>query len=131
NKDVYTHVTFADLDNLQDENPGSEYTAPRPQMLAVGDTMFSSNSIIVLTALDTHIDKVKYHLKADDVAVGALLKVIDVNDKSYTAEPIYIISNDVVQSIEAPLQALGLKFSFKRVDPEKHKVEISVSESKH
>jgi cytochrome c-type biogenesis protein CcmF len=130
-EDIYTHITFADLDNLKDENPGSEFTAPKSENIAVGDTMFSSNSIIVLTALDTKIDKIKYHLKADDIAVGALLKVIDVNDKSYIVEPVYVISNDVVKPVDATLQQLGLRFSFRKVDPDNHKLEIAVSESKH
>jgi cytochrome c-type biogenesis protein CcmF len=130
-EDIYTHITFSDLQNLQDENPGSEFTAPKSQMLSVGDTMFSSNSIIVLTALDTKIDKIQYHLKANDIAVGAILKVIDVNDKVYTAEPVYVISNDVVQSVDVGLKPLGLKFSFRKVNPDTKKVEIAVSESKH
>lgn len=128
-KDIYTHLTYADLSN-PDENKGGTFTAPKSQMVRVGDTMFSSNSIIVLTALDTHIDKIKYHLKSSDIAVGAVLKVIDVNDKIYTSEPVYVITNDMVKPIDATLPQIGLKFSFTKVDPESHEVEIAISESK-
>jgi cytochrome c-type biogenesis protein CcmF len=129
-KDIYTHVTFADLGNLNDENQGSQFTPPKSQLLKVGDTMFSSNSIIVLSGLDTHIDKVKYHLKSGDIAVGALLKVLDINGKIYNAEPVYVISNDIGQSVDATIPAMGLKFSFPKVNPDSHQVEIAVSESK-
>lgn len=129
-KDIYTHITYADLSSLSGSG-GGEYTAPKSQMVKVGDTMFSSNSIIVLSRLDTHVDRIKYHLKSSDIAVGAVLKVIDVNDKTYTAEPVYVITNNVVQPIDATLPELGLKFSFNKVDPESHEVEIAVSESKH
>ncbi len=130
NKDIYTHIMAGDLSFSNDESKGNEYGEPRPHSLAVGDTMFSSNSIIILTSLDTHLDKLKYHLKADDIAVGAVLKVIDVNDKIYTSEPIYVISNDMVKPIDATIPELGLKFSFQKINPETHKMDFAVSESK-
>jgi cytochrome c-type biogenesis protein CcmF len=130
-KDIYTHIQYADLSNLNDENKGSEFIEPKPHTLKVGDTMFSSNSIIILQALDTKIDKIKYHLKSSDIAVGAILKVMDVNDKIYSAEPVYVITNDVVQPIDAALKELGLKFSFTKVNPDTHNVEISIAESRH
>lgn len=130
-KDIYTHITYADVSNPQDENKASEFIAPKTHTIKVGDTMFSSNSIIILQELDTKIDKIKYHLKSSDIAVGAVLKVIDVNDKIYSAEPVYVITNDVVQPIDATIQDLGLKFSFAKVNPDTHSVDISVAESKH
>jgi cytochrome c-type biogenesis protein CcmF len=129
-KDIYTHIKYADLSNLEDENKGSEFAPAKTQMMKVGDTTFSSNSIITLAGLDTHIDKVKYHLKSSDIAVGAMLNITDVNDKKYSAEPVYVITNDVVQPIDDMVKDLGLKFSFTKVNPESHQVEISVSESK-
>ena len=50
-KDIYTHIMFADLSSAEDEAKGNEYGEAKPHSLGVGDTMFSSNSIIVLTAL--------------------------------------------------------------------------------
>jgi cytochrome c-type biogenesis protein CcmF len=129
-KDIYTHIMFADLNVSNDASNGNEYGEAKPHTLGVGDTMFSSNSIIILTALDTHIDKLQYHLKADDIAVGAVLKVIDVNDKIHTSEPVYVISNDMVKPIDATLPELGLKFSFQKIDPETHKMDFTISESK-
>jgi cytochrome c-type biogenesis protein CcmF len=130
NKDIYTHIMFADLSTTEDEKSGAEFGAPKPYTLGVGDTMFSSNSIIILTSLDTHLDRIKYGLKADDIAVGAVLKVIDVNDKIHTAEPVYVISNDMVKPIDATLPELGLKLSFQKINPESHKMDFTISESK-
>jgi len=130
NKDIYTHIMAGDLSFSNDANKGNEYGEPKPHTLGVGDTMFSSNSIIILTSLDTHIDKLQYHLKADDIAVGAVLKVIDVNDKLYSSEPVYVISNDMVKPIDATIPELGLKFSFQKINPETHKMDFTISESK-
>lgn len=130
NKDIYTHIMFADLSTDEEKGNGNDYGEAKPHTLGVGDTMFSSNSIIILTALDTHIDKLQYHLKADDIAVGAVLKVIDVNDKIHSAEPLYVISNDMVKPIDATIPELGLKFSFEKINPETHKMDFTIAESK-
>ncbi len=130
-RDIYTQITFADLSDSKAINPNTNFTQPKTQTISVGDTMFSSNGIIVLTGLDTHPDTAKYHLKQGDIGVGAMLKVTDINNKVYTAEPIYIISNNMVQTIDADLPQLGLKFTFPKIDPETHKVDIAISESKN
>lgn len=129
-KDIYTHIIVGDLNTSENASKGNGYGEPKPHTLGVGDTMFSSNSIIILTSLDTHPDKLQYHLKADDIAVGAVLKVIDVNDKIYTSEPVYVISNDMVKPIDAAIPELGLRFSFQKINPETHKMDFTVSESK-
>ncbi len=128
-KDIYTHIMFADL-NISADGSGSEFGTPKPHTLGIGDTMFSSNSIIILKALDSHIDKIKYHLKADDIAVGAVLDIVDVNDKKYTTEPIYVISNDMIKPQDATVSELGLKFSFQKINPDTHKMDFTISESK-
>ncbi len=130
NKDIYTHIMFADLNTSEDEKGGAEYGAAKPYSLSVGDTMFSSNSIVILTSLDTHLDRIKYGLKANDIAVGAVLKVIDVNDKIHSAEPVYVISNDMVKPMDATIPELGLKFSFQKINPESHKMDFTISESR-
>ncbi len=129
-EDIYTHITYADLSDISNDSTGGGFGAAKTQMIKVGDTVFSSNSIIRLTALDTHIDKVTSHLKANDIAAGAVLKVTDVNGKVYTCEPIYVISNNMVKSIDAEVPELGLKFSFTGINPDTHKLEISFAESK-
>ena len=130
NKDIYTHIMFADLSTKEEAANGNAFGEPKPHTIGVGDTMFSSNSIVVLTALDTHIDKIKYHLKADDIAVGAVLKVIDVNDKVYSSEPIYVISNDMIKPIDATIPELGVKFSFQKINPDTHKMDFTIAESR-
>lgn len=131
NRDIYTHILFADLSTSKDENAGGGFDEPKSHTIGVGDTMFSSNSIIILTGLDAHPDRIKYDLKADDIAVGAILKVIDVNDKVYTAEPVYVISNNMVKPIDATIPELGLKFSFQKINPDTHKMDFTIAESKH
>jgi cytochrome c-type biogenesis protein CcmF len=93
--------------------------------------MYSSRDTIILSALDSHIDLKKYDLKEGDIAVGAVLKITDSAGKVYTAEPLYVISGNQVQTIDDTLPKLGLEFSFTKIDPKSHSLSIAVSEAKH
>ena len=42
NKDIYTHITYADPNSLKDENPGAQFTISRVNTVSVGDKMYSS-----------------------------------------------------------------------------------------
>ncbi len=131
NKDIYTHITYADPNSLKDENKGSQYTLPRTYVVSVRGKMYSSRDTIILSALDSHIDLKKYDLKEGDIAVGAVLKITDSAGKVYTAEPLYVISGNQVQTIDDTLPKLGLEFSFTKIDPKSHSLSIAVSEAKH
>ncbi len=130
-KDIYTHIMAADLTMKGEQGrdagaePGSVHT------LKVGDTMFSSNSIIVFTKLERQIDHIKYNIDADEVAAGAVLKVIDVNDKIHIAEPVYVVSHNRIRNIPASVPELGLSFTFQKINPDEHTMDFSVSEAKH
>lgn len=130
-KDIYTHVTYADLDTPDEhDNSTAEYKEPHNNTVAVGDTFFTTNSIIVLEGLDAHIDKEKYGIPKADIAVGARLKIFDIYNHIYETTPIYYIMENVPNTIETSVDELGIKFAFWQVHPETGKVDISVSEKK-
>jgi len=130
-KDIYTHITYADPNSLKDENKESAFALARTSTISVGDKIFASRDTIVLSSLDSHIDLKKYNLKEGDIAVGAVLKVMDSNHATYSAEPIYVISGNEVHYINDTLKNLGMVFSFDKIDPKTHKLDISVAEAKH
>jgi cytochrome c-type biogenesis protein CcmF len=129
--DVYTHVTYADLESLKEKNAatGDEYTAAKNIQMKKGDTIFSSKAIIIFDSLSTKFDKSKYNLQADDIAVLAHIRVLDIN-KKYEANPIYVIRNNSIQPIAAKVDEMGLQFMFWKIDPATGKIEISVQEKK-
>ncbi|MBI3501699.1 MAG: cytochrome c biogenesis protein CcsA [Bacteroidetes bacterium] len=130
-KDIYTHITYADLENINKENNSSdEYSEPHNNNIAKGDTFFSKNSIIVLGNLTTALDKEKLGIQKADIIVGANLKILDVYGKVHSAMPIYYITDSIPNVIEAKVDELGLKFAFWQINPETGKVDISVSEKK-
>lgn len=129
--DVYTHVTYADLESLDTKKAKSadEYTEAKNFPMKIGDTIFSSNAIIILDSLSTKFDKTNYHFSKDDIAVMAYLRVLDIT-KKYTSTPLFVIHNNAIQPIPAEVKELGLKFSFFKIDPKNGKVEISLQEKK-
>lgn len=130
--DVYTHVTYADLESLKEKQQSAtndEYTAVKKNSLRKGDSIFASNAIIVFDSLSTNFNKVKYGVDTNKVAVMANLSVNAI-DKKYQANPIFYISNNSAQSIESKVDDLGLKFMFWKINTETGEVEISLQEKK-
>jgi cytochrome c-type biogenesis protein CcmF len=128
--DVYTHITYAEK-TFKDpqESTKDEYELAKKYTMKKGDTIFSSNAIIILDSLSTRFDKAAYNLKKDDIAVIANLRVLDIK-KTYTAKPIYVIRNNAIEPQVSKVDALGLQFMFWKVIPESGKVEISLQEKK-
>jgi cytochrome c-type biogenesis protein CcmF len=129
--DVYTHVTYADLEsiNQKKEATDDEYTAAKNYTLKKGDTIFSSNAIIIYDSLSTNFDKTPYHLDEKDIAVKAYIRVLDIT-KKYEATPVYVIHNSAVQPISSKIDELGLQFMFWQIDPTKGTIQISLQEKK-
>jgi cytochrome c-type biogenesis protein CcmF len=129
--DVYTHVTYADLESLKEKTDGSkdEYTAAKNISMNKGDTVFSSNAIIIFDSLSTQFDKSKYNLNKDDIAVMAHIRVLDIN-KKYEATPVYVIRNNMIQPIASKVEEMGLQFMFWKINPEDGKIDISIQEKK-
>lgn len=129
--DVYTHVTYADLEKLNEKKKSTdeEYSEPKNFPIKKGDTIFSSNAIIIYDSISTNFDKTPYQLHDDDIAVMAHLRVLDIMEK-HIAKPIFVIHGDAIQPIPATIDKLGLKFSFWKIDPQAGKIEISLQEKK-
>ncbi|MCE3281064.1 MAG: cytochrome c biosis factor [Bacteroidetes bacterium] len=128
--DVYTHVTYALIDAPnKTENTKDEYTAAKNVPMKRGDTVFSSNAIIIFDSLSTNFDRSKYNLKDDDIAVMANISVLDIR-KKYQANPVYVIRDNAIQPVPSRVDDLGLQFMFWKVDPQNGNIEISVQEKK-
>ncbi len=128
-KDIYTHVTYADYETLDEKKQeGNEYGTSKSFTMAVGDTISSSNSLIVLEGFNTKVDKNKYHLGDSVLAVEAHFKLFDINKKIYIANPVYVINHNQVEPIEAEVPELGLKMNFWKITPETGKIDISLAE---
>ena len=135
--DLYTHITAlppiaqnATGDTQQgaehgEGNDDKNYDAPVAHEVAVGDTIRFREGYMVLKSLKKETSIQNIPLTANDVAIGANLEVVS-HDKTYQAEPVYMIKNKSVFDFARKVEDAGLKLRLSKIIPEKGKVEISV-----
>jgi cytochrome c-type biogenesis protein CcmF len=126
-KDIYTHITYADLTEEKDIDVNA-YKEPTNFIGHMKDTIFANNAIIVIDSIRTNITQEQYVQNDSLLIVTAVLKAFDINGKIYKAYPKYIIRNNMVVPKTFELEELGLKFVFWKINPNDGSVEIQMSE---
>jgi cytochrome c-type biogenesis protein CcmF len=124
--DVYTHITYADMSQFDEKK--NDYKEGKTSTVKTGDTIFASNSIIVVDGLFKDVDKSKYHLEANDIAVGAHLIITDISNHKYSANPIFVIRGNYLVPVADEIKDLGLKFEFTTLNTDNGKFDIVVYE---
>ncbi len=138
-RDIYTIVTAAPkieaLLNQKSEHmhaDGSEHDAfedyeePATYQVELGDTLRYRSGFIIVKEVNRSATIQNIPVAAGDLAVGLLLEVHANNDKTYEAEPIYLIKNGMSYDFEKNLDEQGLKFRFTNIRPDENKLELMV-----
>ena len=128
NRDVYTHITYAILSVDTSTKKKEAYASAKNYIGHVGDTLFSSNAIIIIDSLRTNLNKEQYQKNDSLLEVTVVLRALDAQNNEYKALPKYIIKNNVVIPQEDVIEKLGLKFVFWKINPEEGTIEITMSE---
>jgi len=128
NRDIYTHVTYAEMDDAKSADEVNGYKPQKKYEMAIGDTITTSNSLVVLESLNKNVDREKYLLGESDIAVSARLVLMDINRKIHIAEPVFVLRGSSYFSRGEENTLLGLRFSFNKILPEENKVEIGIEE---
>ncbi|MFM2286099.1 MAG: hypothetical protein RLZZ543_1596 [Bacteroidota bacterium] len=116
-RDIFTHVTYAKLEEKKAENDG--WKEPTEHAIHIGDTIFTSNSLVILESIRKDIPmNSSAQLQTGDIPVGAALKVINVNSQVVNALPLYVLRGNSTFAIDEVVEASGLQFSFWKIDPE-------------
>ncbi len=129
-KDIYTHVTYADLEDFDKPAANDEFLEPKTHTVSAGDTISTSNSLVYFEGLTQSVDRNALGLSPEDIVVGASLRVVDINKKMHEAIPLFIIKEKVVFSKEVLIEELGLKISFLKINPDNGKIDLAISEKK-
>ncbi|HRB85935.1 MAG TPA: hypothetical protein PLE27_04905, partial [Bacteroidia bacterium] len=123
------HVTYANLDEYTKNTSMDEYDTPTEHEMAVGDTLATSNSLVVLKKLakdNTGIEVESF----DSFGVTAILEVTDVNKKKHVVTPQFLIKDRMAVSKNYFLDELGIKFRFTSISPESGKIKLEIAEKK-
>ena len=78
--------------------------------------------------MDRNVDKRKYDLDDESIAVKAVMRAVDINNHSYFAKPIYAIQDRFTMPIPDEIDELGLKLIINKILPEKGKLEFELHE---
>lgn len=126
-RDIFTHVS-----SVPDKNQSSDNTESLTEVeLERGDTAILKNCFVIFKTLTPNPINAQYIPMSNDVAVGATLEIIDINNKTYQAEPIYFIRGNVEQNIPAKVEELGLDIVFPKLLHQKGSgtIKLSITET--
>lgn len=123
NKDVYTHITYAELETPNKETEAVEHS------VSLGDTIFTKTSFLVLDSLDRN-PKAKFGgLTDNDIAIGAMFTLYDVDTKAHQLEPLFVLRDRQYSfTVGDSISDLGIKITFDGIDPEAEKFKFRLTE---
>jgi len=123
NKDVYTHITYAEIEDRKKETKESEHS------VQMGDTIFAQNSFLVLDSLNRSPQIQNKGLTVNDLALGASFTLYDVQTRSHKVEPLFVIRNRQYSfSVPDSVPDVGVSISFEGIDPETESFTFKVLE---
>jgi cytochrome c-type biogenesis protein CcmF len=128
NRDIYTHVRWAELEVDSNE---AGFRTPIELTLAVGDTAFIGATMVRLNGLAVirDEDREEYMVGKNDLAVRAVVGVKDSRGNRFEAEPLYILRDSVLHIPDPVIQdETGLQITFDKIDPVTGKHTFSVAE---
>ena len=122
-QDVYTHITYAELEERKKDIKTSEHS------IALGDTIFTQNSFMVLDSLDRKPQLKNKGLTINDLALGASFTLYDVQTQAHAVEPLFVI-RDRQYSFSVPdsVPEAGVTIQFQGIDPTTETFSFSVVE---
>ena|SRR5690554_38729 len=131
NRDIFTHITYADLDNL-DENSQEEYRDADTLEIAIGDSIFISNSVIIIESLERNVDSsVHEMLTKNRIGLGLKIKARTLTGNTYEVMPLMIVDveNNRVFNPWVEIEELGVRFSYATTTKMDYdKVELRIAE---
>ncbi len=131
-KDIYTHVSSVPVkeEHETEHEPHEGHTEDEDYKeqivysLKIGDSISYDNGVVIFEGLNRDVQIKDLPLSADDIAVAAILKIVN-NGKEYRADPIYLIKNNMQFDLPKKVDEIGLKFKFTKIDPQSGKVDIT------
>src|SRR5690606_36049085 len=130
--DIYTLITAAAAESQkQAENVPSEeqsgyedYDEPATYQVSIGDTLRYRNGFYTIEEINKEATLNNIPKGADDIIVGLKIKVIAVDEKEYTVEPIFLIKDGHSYDFNKDIEEQGLRFRFTNILPKEDKLEI-------
>lgn len=117
NRDLYSHLSAVPLDETE-----REWSEPEAEILHLKDTAFVNDYIAILDDVERIPSFPGATIKEEDIALRAHVRVLGPNGQVYFLHPIYVImvsEGNVVGYVPETLEDLGIRVTFKELNPEK------------
>jgi cytochrome c-type biogenesis protein CcmF len=123
-KDIYTHVTSVpNKDKMEEALAKFE-----SDTVAIGDTFFTAKAFVIAEKLIPNPEIAGLDKSENDISVGLQLRAQTLDEKSYTALPVYLIRNNVPVMLEDTIPEIGVTFRIERILPDKGLIVIGKKE---
>jgi cytochrome c-type biogenesis protein CcmF len=123
-KDVFTYISYA----INNSNKAEDTAQFKIKEMAVGDTAFYSNGIIILNSVVKNPTNGKYNYKQTDVALMADITLISKDGMHYKASPLIEIDSLGINQIDDTVYAQNMYVKFAGLTENK-KIKIGIKES--
>lgn len=133
--DVFTHITYVDLENLKRKSAGisaPEYEEPQHFELKIGDTVYSSNAYIVVEGIasvpgnKTDNDSGNLNLN-----LYPTFTVRDLQGNIDTVKPAFLIRGLSLQTIPDTAKGNGLVVEVVKINPKTSTIEVEMQRKKY
>jgi cytochrome c-type biogenesis protein CcmF len=134
--DVFTHITYVDLENLKRKSAGikaPEYEEPQHFELKIGDTVYSSNAYIVVEGIASKPSNAAPDSDPNNLALNLYptFTVRDLQGNIDTVKPAFLIQGLSLQTIPDTAKGNGLVIEVKKINPKTSTIEVEMQRKKY
>jgi len=134
--DVFTHITYVDLENLKRKSAGvaaPEYEEPQHFELKIGDTVYSSNAYIVVEGIASEPSQAETETDPKNLSLNLYptFTVRDLQGNIDTVKPSFLIQGLSLQTIPDTAKGNGLVVEVKKINPKTSTIEVEMQRKKY
>jgi cytochrome c-type biogenesis protein CcmF len=126
NRDVYTHITYADLRPEEEKNSEWKDEAEMRMEPGAEGQLVYNKYLVTLDSVVADVQQAPDGSGFNYIVLGASLSVQGLADTVVKVTPLYIVQNNEASSMDAVLDDFGLKFSFTGIDHGENKPIVKV-----
>ena len=122
-KDIFTYVTFADVDHDLGHHVHSE---PERFRIAIHDTIPVGNNRLILKGIESTAPE-SGEIDPGNITITARMELLTHFDRSYNIAPEYVVTEGFVSHNDETISDLDLRVRFKRVTDTPFTIEVEVT----
>ena len=111
---------------MLDPRKEKTWSEAKEHVLSVGDTIFLNDYFAVFRAIEPAHETAGLNLQKGDLALQADM-IVSGEQRQYHAHPVFVVRNRMVGSLPDEAEDLGVRITFKSVDPAAGKFTFAVS----